>query len=114
MTISNYQIELLYMEGCPNRYPAAKTLESALRQAGLVADINQVLVSSEEEAQTLGFLGSPSIRINGHDVEGNDGSADEYCLQQRLYLTREGFRGYPSKEMVLMALSTLEKAHLPH
>lgn len=104
MAISSCQIELLYMEGCPNRYPAYKTLMNALQKCGLDTSIDQVLVSNDEEAQRFSFLGSPTIRINGQDVEANPGATDDYYLHQRLYLTKEGFRGYPSQEMILSAL----------
>lgn len=104
MTISSCQIELLYMEGCPNRYPAYKTLIGALQKYGLETAITQVLVSNDEEAEQCSFLGSPTIRINGQDVEVNPGGTDDYYLHQRLYLTDEGFRGYPSQAMILSAL----------
>jgi protein-disulfide isomerase len=35
----------------------------------ILADVREVLVNNESEANALRFIGSPSVRVNGKDVE---------------------------------------------
>ena len=44
-------------------------LERALQELGLKAQINTHLIRSKEEAQQIQFLGSPTVKINGEDLE---------------------------------------------
>lgn len=98
-------VEFLYAEDCPNRYAALKILERTLRDASRPYRLEKILVASEEEAERLRFVGSPSIRVNGLDVEPN-ASDTEFSLAPRLYITREGFRGHPSAELILAAIES--------
>lgn len=100
-------VEFLYAEDCPNRYAALKILERTLREVSLPYRIEKILVASEDDAQRLHFVGSPSIRVNGIDVEPN-ASDSEFSLCPRLYTTRDGFRGHPSAELILAAIETLK------
>jgi hypothetical protein len=63
------RIEVLYVPGCPNFQPAVKRIEKVLVSESLQADIEGVPVNSDAEAKALQFPGSPTIRINGNDVE---------------------------------------------
>ena len=59
-------IELLYWEGCPSHAQALAELRSALADLGRPdAPIAMTRVETEDEAERLGFVGSPSIRVNG-------------------------------------------------
>lgn len=44
-------------------------LEEAIREEGLREKVQLVAIESEEEAQRHEFLGSPSIQIDGQDIE---------------------------------------------
>src|SRR5215471_9192941 len=63
------KIELLYFEACPNHEPAMNILREALESSGLQGRIEEVQVRTQSEAEAMGFVGSPSIRINGSDIE---------------------------------------------
>ena len=48
-----------------------------------------------EDAKTKRFLGSPSIRVNGIDVEYGDREPDEYQAGTRYYNTPQGWKPFP-------------------
>ncbi|GCC10409.1 hypothetical protein IPdc08_00433 [archaeon] len=63
------KVELLYFDDCPSYETAYNTLGEVLKEEGIEAEIEKVNVKTEEEAQKLRFLGSPTIRVDGKDVE---------------------------------------------
>lgn len=93
------RIEVLVFEGCPN---AERALEIARRVAGGLAPgatVERVEVDTPEQATAIGFLGSPSIRVNGVDVEGR--RAAPGTLGCRIY---EDGVGVPPEWMVEAAV----------
>jgi hypothetical protein len=94
------RIAVLYVSGCPNFQPAVERVEKVLVSESLRADIEAVPVNSEAEAKALQFPGSPTIRINGNDVELIETKSPS--LACRLYPNRSGV---PSEEMLRVALS---------
>ena len=61
-------VELLAVEDCPHLEQARHDLESILRTGIIEVPIQLVFVTSPDDAEFLGFQGSPTIRINGDDV----------------------------------------------
>jgi hypothetical protein len=94
------KIEVLYVPGCPNYQPAVERIRKVLVSESLRADIEGIPISSEVAANVLEFIGSPTIRVNGTDVEPNHRNA--IGLACRLY-AKSG--GVPSEEMLRDALS---------
>jgi arsenate reductase len=93
------RIEVMVFDGCPN---AERALEIARRVAdGLVpgAAVERVGIDTPEKAAALGFLGSPSIRVNGVDAEGK--RVAEGMIGCRIY---EGGDGVPPEWMVEAAI----------
>src|SRR5215831_15728390 len=64
-------IEVLYVPGCPNHKSAIHSLKDVLRSATIDAPIQEIPVMDEAMASRLKFPGSPTIRIDGSDVESN-------------------------------------------
>jgi hypothetical protein len=64
------KVELLHDEGCPGARPARALLEAVLEQLAPGTRVSDVVVATEEQTRELGFQGSPSIRVNGRDLEG--------------------------------------------
>ena len=50
------------------------------------------------------FLGSPTIRVDGRDVEPGADERDEFVLACRIYRTPAGLRGEPAEAWVRDAL----------
>lgn len=99
------RIELLYFDGCPNHEPVAERLPELFARAGVAADIELRRVESDEEAQRVRFLGSPTLRVRGRDVEPGADARDDFGLKCRLYRTAEGLSGVPRDEWILAALA---------
>ena len=97
------KIEVLYFDGCPTCEAATKTLRAVLAEAGLEADIQLVVVHSDEEARQLRFPGSPTIRVDGRDLFPTP-EREDWRLGCRVYATPQGLRGSPTAEMLREAL----------
>ena len=66
--MADLRVELLALEDCPHLEEARRDLESVLRKGIIEVPIQLIFVSSPDDAEFLGFQGSPTIRINGDDV----------------------------------------------
>jgi hypothetical protein len=93
-------IEVLYVPGCPNHHPAIANLRSALHSAAIDAPIQEIAVTDDAMARQLRFPGSPTIRVDGRDVESNP--HDSYGLACRLY---SNGAGVPSLEVLQRAIA---------
>jgi len=93
------KIDLLYFDGCPNRSPVTERLRAVLRQEGVPALVSEIEVKDELTAMALGFPGSPTIRIDGLDIEPAMRGAVNSGVACRCYPG-----GLPSEEMIRAAL----------
>jgi hypothetical protein len=93
------KIELLYVPNCPNHTVALHRLREALSLERVQASLSEVLVQDTEMAQSLEFLGSPTIRVNGRDVEPS--SETSFGLMCRLYSDGSGA---PSRKSLRAAI----------
>lgn len=75
-----------------------------MEELGIDQPVEIIDVRGDQEAQPLKFLGSPTIRVNGQDVDPASRKSVDYGMKCRLYRTEEGTVGWPSKKMVLTAL----------
>lgn len=91
------KVEILYVAGCPHAQPAREAVECALREAHVRANVQAVLVNEQNAGRTAGFAGSPTVLINGRDVE----PAQSAGLSCRIYA---GGKGYPSQDVVRRAV----------
>jgi hypothetical protein len=61
-------------------------------------------VETPEEAESEHFLGSPTVRVDGDDVDPTANGREEFGLECRLYRTEEGLVGTPPEEWIRAAL----------
>jgi hypothetical protein len=99
------RVEILYLDGCPSYARFAPRLHELLAGAGVDAEPDERLVDSPEAAVAERFLGSPTVRIDGVDVEQGADSRCDYGLKCRLYSTSEGLHGTPPDDWVLEAIN---------
>ena len=104
------RVEVLYFDGCPGYQALLPRLRELLDRAGVNEEIELRAVESVEAAQRERFLGSPTLRINGRDVEPGAMQRTDYGLKCRLYRTERGTSGLPSEEWTLSALAEEEAA----
>ena len=96
------EITLLYFEDCPNWKVAEERLSALAAERGDIR-VTRHLVETQAEAERTGFLGSPSILVDGVDVFAEAGS--EVGLSCRRYLTPDGYEGAPTLEQLAAVLS---------
>jgi hypothetical protein len=83
------KVELLYWEGCPSHPQALAQLREAMEELGLDAEAVEVWhVDTDERAGAEGFVGSPTIRVDGVDVQ--DPGDEPTALTCRIYHRRDG------------------------
>jgi hypothetical protein len=97
------RVEILYIDGCPNHEPLIVRVPALLHAAGIDAELVSRRIGSEQEAQALKFLGSPTVRVGGRDVEPEAAARSDYGLKCRLYRSSEGVSGQPSDQLILAA-----------
>ena len=95
------KIEFLYFKNCPGYKSALSLLEQILLENDTTVAIEKIEVTTPELAIQHRFLGSPSIRINGVDIEGQE-NPSEYGLKCRIYLDTSS--GIPSEVVIRKAL----------
>lgn len=96
------EITLLYFEGCPNWQLAEQRLGVlAAERPGLT--VTRHVVETVEEAERVGFLGSPSFQVDGVDVFATTGS--QVGLTCRRYPTPDGVAGAPTVDQLRAALT---------
>jgi hypothetical protein len=81
------RIEVLYMEGCPAYQATVERVSAELSERGLETEIRLIRVESEDQARILGFLGSPTVRIDGVDIEPGTGDSRGFGFACRVYAT---------------------------
>lgn len=101
------EVEVLYFDGCPNHDPAVALVERVAAELGLKPQIRLVNVPDAEAAATLRFLGSPTVRVGGCDVEPGADERTDYGLCCRVFRTAAGTRGEPDEQWVRNALRGL-------
>ena len=84
------KIELLYWRDCPSYPEAQRLLEQVLAAHGLDEPVELHEVTSDEEAQRLGFPGSPTIRVDGRDIDPAGAAAARPALTCRIYHLPDG------------------------
>lgn len=63
------KVEILMSPGCGNGARTQALVADVLRERAPGIEVETILVATPEEAERLGFLGSPSVRVNGQDVD---------------------------------------------
>jgi hypothetical protein len=97
-------VELLYFDGCPNYMAARETVVAVAGELDVFPDLRLIEVETPEAVDELRFLGSPTIRVDGKDVEPGADERTQFQYACRVYRTPSGFRGTPDPEWVRQAL----------
>ena len=99
------EIDVLYFDGCPHHEALLPHLRALLARAGVEDPVRLRRVETPEAAERERFLGSPTVRIDGVDVDPSAGGRTDFGLKCRLYATADGLRGMPPDEWLLRALA---------
>ena len=94
------KVEVLYFTGCPHYEPTAELVREVITTLGVSAELTETEVTDSAQAERLRFLGSPTVRVDGADIEPTADDRNEYGLGCRLY----GTSGVPPRELLIGAL----------
>jgi hypothetical protein len=97
-------VQLLYWEGCPSHPEALALLREVIAERGMRLEVELREVTSEDEAEELGFPGSPTILVDGRDVD-DAGAGSPPALTCRIYHQPDGrVSPIPSRQQLEDAL----------
>lgn len=100
------KIEFLFTPGCPSAGPALRLLRHVLAEESCDARVIVRVVRDDESAVRHRFIGSPSVRIDGVDLEGPGRQRDGYHRRCRIYHPHGGQLGVPHPDAIRRALYT--------
>jgi hypothetical protein len=104
--VTRRHVQLLYFPDCPNYQPTRELIEQTGSELGIELDLELIAIDDERSAHHLRFLGSPTVRIDGDDIEPHARDRTDVALSCRIYRTEHGTRGYPDRHLLRTALRT--------
>lgn len=99
-------VEFLFMPGCCCAGPALRLLRQVLAQEQGEPHVRVRVIGAEEEAIRHHFHGSPTILINGVDIEGPSAVRHGYKLRCRSYYAHEKCPGVPDAALIRSGIHT--------
>lgn len=99
------RVEILYFEDCPNHEEARALVERVAAELRVEPEIHVVEVPDADAAVKRRFLGSPTVRVDGRDVEPGADGRREFVLSCRVYRRERGFSGQPEERWIREALA---------
>jgi hypothetical protein len=101
---------LLYFDDCPNYKSLLPRLREIAAETGIAAQVDLRRITDDDAARRERFLGSPTVRVEGHDVEPDAEQRTDYGIKCRLYRTTTGLSGQPSEQSLRDALRRAAEA----
>lgn len=102
------RVSFLYYEDCPSHNLALERLRKVMAEEDTPGEVEAVKVETEEQARELRFVGSPTIRVDGQDIDLPTES--RYALTCRVYRLEDGrISPLPAKDMIRRALRSPAK-----
>lgn len=101
------KLEVLYFDGCPSH----ERLMPMLRELAAAhdAELVQSRVETAEHAEEARFLGSPSVRVDGRDVEPGAETRTDFGLKCRIYRSPAGQSALPPQAWIAEALQARQR-----
>ena len=98
------KVELLYFDGCPSYERLLPRLRELVARADPDAEVELRRVDTAEEATRERFLGSPTVRVDGRDVDPGASERGDFGIKCRLYRTARGLDPLPPDGWIIEAL----------
>jgi hypothetical protein len=100
---NSLRVRFLYSEDCPSHDEALQRLRRSIDAEGVAADVEIIKVDTDEEAKRLKFIGSPTIIVNGRDID--QATNPYYAVTCRAYRLEDGrISPLPSETMIRRAI----------
>lgn len=98
-------VQFLWFDGCPNHEAARQMLSEVLAEHGL-HEFDDIEASDPDVAARLRFPGSPTIRVDGIDIEPDFVDPGDYSPRCRVFLTADGLRGLPERAWIVRMIES--------
>ncbi|MEK6719115.1 MAG: hypothetical protein AABZ33_00435 [Chloroflexota bacterium] len=98
------RIEFLWFEDCPNQTATRELLAEVVAELALGTPIEDIDATDPAVATNQRFPGSPTIRIDGRDVDPAFEDPGDYTPRCRLYWTDDGLKGRPERSWIVDAM----------
>jgi hypothetical protein len=104
--MSRRSVEVMFLDGCPHVDLALRHVHAAIASTGLDGAVDVALTRIEDDAEAVRkrFLGSPTVHVDGLDVEPDAACRREYGLHCRLYWDDGRVDGAPPRSLIAAAL----------
>jgi hypothetical protein len=103
------RVEILYVDGCPHYAPLLRRVRS-LAAADEALELVVHRIGCDEDARIERFLGSPTVRVDGRDIEPGAESRTDYGMKCRLYRRSTGVSGEAPEDLLRAALTAGSEA----
>jgi hypothetical protein len=104
-------VEILYFEGCPSfETLLARVRDIVAEHGGEPDEISLCAIETSDAAQAARFLGSPTVRVDGRDVDPTAAGREDFGLKCRIYRSAQGRAPTPPDAWIHAALSGVEQA----
>lgn len=100
------KVELFVSPTCSHRDQASAIVAEALADSERSEQAEIISIGEYELAKTRRFFGSPTVRIDGMDVEYGEREPEEFSTGCRFYNTPDGWQPLPRKELVVRGIQT--------
>jgi hypothetical protein len=104
---SGPRVELLWFRDCANHPVARALLDEILGELAPGTPVDDIDATEPAVARRYRFPGSPTIRVDGRDVDPSFVDPGDYTPRCRLYRTSDGLRGLPERGWIKAAIEEL-------
>jgi len=94
------KIDVLYFAGCPNHKPTVERVRQVINRLGVAAELREVELTQDDDPAAMKFLGSPTVLIDGRDIDPSQRAGAGYGFGCRTF----GGTGIPPVEMIEQAV----------
>ncbi len=102
--IAMVEISILFIHGCPGYFPTKKHIEEIIAEQAIDAEVTLIRIDNDKDARQLHFIGSPTVRVGGMDIEEEFIGSKDYGVRSREYYIDGKPQDFPSKEMIMDAV----------
>jgi hypothetical protein len=103
-------VEVLYVRDCPHYRETLALVDRVRGELGIDAEVRSSLIGDRAAAERARFPGSPTIRVDGRDVEPGSEPPSEISVACRLYRLEHRLAGRPAEQWVRDALLAAGRA----
>jgi hypothetical protein len=105
-------VELLYLAGCPNHCATVALVHSVLEAEAVTAAVSEILIEDYRAANARSFPGSPTVRVNGRDIENLPDDRLGIGFACRTYCVEGNIQGIPPRTLVEAAVRAAHPGEL--